>query len=151
MPLLNRLKEHLNFILILKMNKKIKNIFLIIFYFNFIVGILYTLFRYFLKKNTLYGEVSYSVQPFFQYTHIIGVCFFVFILGLIFESHVLKKIKRESSKKKKTGYVLVIFSFLMIFSGYLLQTPFISSYILGPSHTIISTLWSLVLILHLRK
>lgn len=116
---------------------------------NLLVGVVYFLFRYFITVQTDFGEMPSEYQPYFQYFHILFVVPWVFVFGMLFQTHMLPKLKKKLPKKKKSGITLMVLSVLMILSGYTIQVS--SPEWMGLSHVIISGAWFCVYLWHILR
>ncbi len=119
---------------------------------NVAISLGYLLFRYFIKKQTPFGEESYDIQKVFQYLHIMTVPFLVFIFGLIWYVHISPKLASSSKKKLKSGLLLLMLFAGMIGSGYLVQLPFfVGVSLVGVIHSVVGGLWIMIFYYHVYK
>lgn len=120
---------------------------------NIFIGIVYGVFRYTVKVDGPFGPTPHSWQPFFQYAHILAVPWLVFAVGVIWTSHIQKKIDNDSPKRWMSGYLLIITFFIMTISGYFLQMPITNNNRLITIfiHGFIAALWTLSYLVHYFK
>jgi len=119
---------------------------------NVAISLAYLLFRYFIKKQTPFGEESYDIQKVFQYLHFMTVPLLVFIFGLVWYVHISPKIISGSKKKLTSGLYLLTAFVVMILSGYLIQMPFfVGVSLVGVLHSIVGGLWVVIFYLHVYK
>lgn len=116
---------------------------------NILVAAFYLVFRYFIRVETEFGEVPSNIQPWFQYFHIFLVIPWVFVLGMLSQTHVFRKLKLKKSKKRKSGITLLTLFTLMTFSGYAIQVT--SPEWIGPMHVIISLVWICAYLWHVLR
>ncbi len=119
---------------------------------NVAISLAYLLLRYFIKKETPFGDQSYDIQKVFQYLHIMTVPLLVFIFGLVWYVHISPKIISGLKNKLTSGlYLLTLFAG-MILSGYLIQMPFsVGVTLVGVVHSIIGVAWILIFYYHVYR
>jgi len=83
-------------------------------------GVLYALFRYFVKPDDPFANVHPWQAP-AQHAHVVVAPLLVFGLGLIFRSHVWAGVMLDVRARRRSGLALLAFAAPMIVSGYLLQ------------------------------
>ena len=118
----------------------------------FISGIVYLVYKYFLKIDTDFGVRPHPNTSFLLHLHIILVPFLTFIFGYFFHLHVLPKIKSSIKHRKISGYSVLLTMIIMIFSGYLIQLGFTkkTTEIISLIHIVISIFWFLMYLRHFR-
>lgn len=73
----------------------------------------------FFMQNTEYGPMSHPLLDEVKLLHYITCSFFVFQMGIIFESHVKKSLRLSSKFKRISGFLLIFLCFIQIMTGYL--------------------------------
>lgn len=131
--------------------KKIFKLFYFVFLFVLLTGFLYGYFLYFGKVQTDYGLRASSWQKLAQHSHLIAAFLGTFILGILFQGHILPRL--SSPKKRNSGILLLSLAVLMLLSGYLIQiqTEILYREMMGISHSIFSLLFIVSFLFHLRK
>lgn len=90
-------------------------------YLAVLSGLGYFIVIEFFKVDSKYGIRPHETQGYWQGFHILAVPFLVFAVGLLWNDHILKKLKSKTNHKRKSGIILLISFFLMTISGYLIQ------------------------------
>ena len=85
-------------------------------------GIVYAWMRYFARAADEFAVVNHPLQPTFQQLHILAAPLLVFASGLIFQRHILARVRSGFRPRRPTGLLLASLLVPMIASGYLLQT-----------------------------
>ena len=84
-------------------------------------GLIYLWIKYFMRTDDPFSVVNHPLQPFMLDAHILSAPLLVFLFGLMFESHIQKKLKTGKSPNRRTGLAAVLTFGLMTVSGYALQ------------------------------
>jgi hypothetical protein len=84
-------------------------------------GILYCWMKYFVVSDDPFSVINHPLQPYMLDLHLLTAPLFVFAFGLIFESHIQRKLKIGISVNRRSGLAAVIMFWLMVLSGYGLQ------------------------------
>lgn len=101
-------------------------------------GVAYFWMKYLLTTDDPFAVVNHPMQPVALKVHILASPFLILALGMMFNSHVVTKLRCHRTRSNRVSGLVALFSFpLMAFSGYLLQVT------AGP------TLSRVCLILHL--
>lgn len=98
--------------------------------------------------STPYGDRPHHLVSDLTHIHILIVPFITMILGVLLLDHSFKQFKRK--KKIYSGLAMVLFTVLMIISGYIGQVTMeqhLRQQVLT-SHAWISVLWSLTYLIH---
>jgi len=85
-------------------------------------GLVYAWMRYLASPTDEFAVVNHPWQPTLQHLHVITAPLLVFGGGLIFQRHVLARIRSGFRPRRPTGLLLALLLLPMIASGYLLQT-----------------------------
>ncbi len=84
-------------------------------------GLFYGILKYFFKIETEFGLMNHPLQVWGLNTHLISAFIGLFAFGVLFQFHVLKKLKNNEMRRRKSGLGLMIFLLLATSSGYLIQ------------------------------
>ena len=131
------------------MDQKNKHYFHLITLVNLLIAAVYLLFRYYIRVDSDFGEMPSPYQPYLQYLHILFVVPWLFIFGMLTQTHMLPKLKAGRPKKRKSGINLMVLSVLMIFSGYAIQVS--SPEWMGVTHVVVSVAWLIVYLWHVLR
>lgn len=114
-------------------------------------GFAYFWMKYFVESGDPFAVVNHPWQPAMLSLHVIASPFFVLIFGIVFNSHVMKKLKATRLPNRKSGYVSLVTFAAMAFSGYLLQVTANEQWLraLVGIHVASSTVFTLVYAAHL--
>lgn len=116
-----------------------------------VTGFIYFWMKYFVESADPFAVVNHAWQPAMLNLHVIASPFFVLIFGIIFNSHVMKKLKATRLPNRRSGYVSLTMFAVMVFSGYLLQVTANEQWLqaLVGVHVASSTVFTLVYAAHL--
>jgi len=84
-------------------------------------GALYGWTRYFGQRIGEFGPEPHPFQGMLQYAHILVAPLLVFALGLLFQSHVLSKLRSQGSSGRRSGGLMGLVMAPMVLSGYGVQ------------------------------
>jgi thiamine biosynthesis lipoprotein len=84
-------------------------------------GVVYLWMKYFMESDDPFSVVNHPLQPAMLSIHIIAAPLLVFVLGLILNSHIRKKLSSPSSYNRRSGLISLVAFPAMVVSGYLLQ------------------------------
>jgi hypothetical protein len=84
-------------------------------------GLAYAWMRYLVEPRDEWAVVNHPWQPTVQHLHVLAAPILIFVIGLIWNSHVLGKLKNGRTNLA-AGIGLMILLLPMTASGYLLQT-----------------------------
>ncbi|MDE0585579.1 MAG: hypothetical protein OSB63_03090 [Planctomycetota bacterium] len=116
-----------------------------------ISGVIYFWMLYFLENDDEFSILNHPYQDIVRNWHIILAPFLVFAVALIFNNHIIFKIKSHySGRGRLTGLLMCVLFPVMVLSAYLLQiasndsmhTTFLYA------HNLSSFLWIFVYLVH---
>ncbi len=86
-----------------------------------ISGIVYLFMKYFMKTGDPFALVNHPLQPLMLDVHLLAGPLLVFVCGLMFESHIQRKLRFGGQPNRKSGLVATVTFAVMTLSGYALQ------------------------------
>jgi len=86
-----------------------------------ISGIVYLVMKYFMTTEDPFAIVNHPLQPLMLDLHVFTAPLLVFLFGLMFESHIQRKLRTRNALNRKSGVVAAVTFCVMTLSGYLLQ------------------------------
>lgn len=89
-------------------------------YLTIVHGLFYLVVKYFFKVETPYGERPHWLQGYLQSAHILLSPLFLFAMGLLWNGHIMTKL-RHSTRKRVSGITLLCVCLIMVVSGYGIQ------------------------------
>lgn len=118
----------------------------------FLIGVVYFVFKYFLKVETAFGIRPHSLTSSLLHLHIITVPVLLLALGYLFGVHIMPKWKSANPKRSISGVNLIILAISMTLSGYLLQVALSASNnnLTAIIHLIASFSWIFIYLWHFR-
>lgn len=116
-----------------------------------VTGFVYFWMKYFVEPADPFAVVNHPWQAAMLSLHVVASPFLVLMFGIIFNSHVMKKLKATRLPNRRSGYVSLTMFAVMVFSGYLLQVTANEQWLqaLVAIHVASSTVFSLVYVAHL--
>jgi dipeptide/tripeptide permease len=84
-------------------------------------GFAYLWMKYFLSSSDPFAIVNHPWQVPMLSLHVVTSPVFILIVGIVFQSHVTKKLRASRMPNRKTGYGSLGMFAAMVLSGYLLQ------------------------------
>lgn len=116
-----------------------------------VTGFVYFWMKYFVESSDPFAVINHPWQTVTLNLHVMASPFFVLIFGIIFNSHVMKKLKATRLPNRRSGYVSLGMFVVMVFSGYLLQVAANEQWLqaLVAVHVTSGTVFSLVYAAHL--
>lgn len=135
------------------MTKSERNYFITINSIVAISGVVYFIFKYFFEQTTDFGVRPHPYTSTLLHLHILLVPFMLVVFGYLLKSHIVRKLKSNSSKRKKSGISILVFFIVMSFSGHLLQVgldPSVNTWV-GYLHVVLAFLWISFSFLHLKS
>jgi hypothetical protein len=84
-------------------------------------GFAYLWMKYFAQSDDPFALVNHPWQPAMLALHLLASPPFMLVFGIIFNSHVMKKLKASGLPNRKSGYVSLVTFAAMVVSGYALQ------------------------------
>ena len=100
-------------------------------------GIVFFVMKYMVTTDDPFAVVNHPLQPLMLDLHLLAAPVLIFLFGLMFESHIQKKLQSAGRVNRRTGIIAAITFGTMSISGYALQV------------SAIETLSRVALILHL--
>jgi len=85
-------------------------------------GLVYAWMRYFASPEDPFALANHPLQPTFQHLHVLFAPLLVFTGGLIWQRHVVTRMRTHAPAKRRTGLTLALTLLPMTVSGYLIQT-----------------------------
>jgi hypothetical protein len=85
-------------------------------------GVVYGWMRYFAEPVDEFAVVNHPLEPTTLHLHILFAPLVIFACGLVWRSHVWKRVVSGFSGRRKTGLVLFAVFVPMAVTGYLIQT-----------------------------
>lgn len=100
-----------------------------------------------------YGPRPHELTATWLHLHIITAPIVILTVGYLLPIHILPKVKKGSSPRKRSGIFMVVSFAVMVISGYLLQMGFSANFdkATGLVHSIISGIWGVLLLWHSRS
>jgi len=85
-------------------------------------GFVYLWMRYVMEAPDPFAVVNHPWQSAMLNLHVIASPLLILVFGIVFNSHVMKKLRATRLPNRRSGYVSLGTFALMVLSGYLLQT-----------------------------
>jgi hypothetical protein len=86
-----------------------------------LTGAVYAWMKYFVVADDPFAVVNHPWQPAALALHVLFSPPFILLFGIVFNSHVMRKLQGSTRPNRKTGYVSLGTFAAMVLSGYLLQ------------------------------
>lgn len=86
-----------------------------------ISGLAYLWMKYVVTTDDPFALVNHPWQPAMLTLHLLASPPFLLVAGIVFNSHVLRKLRASAVPNRKSGYVSLVTFAVMALSGYLLQ------------------------------
>jgi hypothetical protein len=114
-------------------------------------GFVYFWMKYMLEHDDPFAVVNHPWQPAMANLHVIASPLFILIFGIVFNSHVMKKLRATRLPNRRTGYASLGAFAVMVLSGYLLQITSTDTWLraMVAIHIASGTLFSAVYVTHL--
>ena len=87
-----------------------------------VTGLVYGWMVYFAKSDDPYAIVNPPLQPTLQHLHGVLAPALVFMAGVVWQRHALRRLQSGARARRASGIALIALLAPMIASGYLLQT-----------------------------
>jgi len=84
-------------------------------------GFVYFWMKYLIAPDDPFAVVNHPWQSAMLNLHVIASPIFILIFGIVFNSHVMKKLRAPRLPNRRSGYVSLATFAIMVLSGYLLQ------------------------------
>ena len=84
-------------------------------------GIVFAIMKYLLEPADEWAVVNHPWQPHVQHLHVLTAPLLVFVGGLFWKNHVLRRYRDNGTEGRSTGVALAIQLAPMVLSGYLIQ------------------------------
>lgn len=113
-------------------------------------GLVYGWMRYFAEPTDEFSIVNHPWEPDLKALHILLVPLLLFGCGLLWRTHVWKRIKSGYEERRYTGMALAILLLPMVLSGYALQVAAEEAWRDAWMwiHGVTSCLWVLLYLVH---
>lgn len=114
-------------------------------------GFVYGGLLYFGEVEDEFGPVAHPWVPTMHTAHVLVVPLFLMALGLIWQHHIVHKLRTGAKARRTTGILLLSQAFPMIASGYLIQVTVEEFWraVWIWTHGITSSLFAILFVLHL--
>lgn len=87
-----------------------------------VTGFLYLWMKYVLEVDDPFALVNHPWQTTMLALHVLASPVFLLIFGIVFNSHIMKKLRVSNLPNRRTGLTSLGTFAMMVVSGYLLQT-----------------------------
>ena len=84
-------------------------------------GLAYFWMKYAMQTDDPFSIVNHPWQPAMLSLHVLVAPFLVFVVGLMVQSHIQKKLRSGTSSNRSSGLLSMVTLPVMIASGYMLQ------------------------------
>jgi hypothetical protein len=84
-------------------------------------GVVYAWMKYMMESADEWAVVNHPWQPHVQHLHVLAAPLLVFVGGVFWKHHVLKRYRDNGSGGRWTGLALALQFIPMVLSGYLIQ------------------------------
>lgn len=84
-------------------------------------GFVYFWMKYLIAPQDPFAVVNHPWQSAMLNLHVVASPMLILIFGIVFNSHVMKKLRAPRLPNRRSGYVSLATFAAMVFSGYLLQ------------------------------
>jgi hypothetical protein len=91
-------------------------------------GLFYLWMKYFMVTDDPFAVVNHPLQPVVLDLHLLAAPLLVFCFGLMFESHIQRKLRAGTPANRKSGVTAAITFGIMTLSGYALQVTAIEAF-----------------------
>ena len=90
-------------------------------------GIVYLWMKYFMATGDPFAIVNHPLQPMMLNLHVFAAPLLVFLFGVMFESHIQRKLKIGNTSNRRSGLAAAGTFGVMVVSGYLLQVSTVTA------------------------
>ncbi|MCI0587924.1 MAG: hypothetical protein L0323_13920 [Planctomycetes bacterium] len=84
-------------------------------------GAAYAVFLYLLEPADPFAVASHPLEPVVQRLHVLASPVLLFLVGVVWQRHVLKGLRSGRPERRHSGWALVLLLLPMVASGYFLQ------------------------------
>lgn len=84
-------------------------------------GFAYLWMKYFVQSTDPFAVVNHPWQAPTLALHVVAAPIFILFFGIVFNSHIMKKLRATQLPNRRSGYASLATFFLMLASAYLLQ------------------------------
>ena len=113
-------------------------------------GVAYLWMKYFMETTDPFAIVNHPWQPSMLSLHVLVAPALVFVVGLMVQSHIQRKLRSGTNSNRSSGLVSMVTLPVMIASGYMLQVvtaPLLASITLG-LHLVSSSIFVITYVTH---
>lgn len=86
-----------------------------------LTGFAYFWMKYFVQSSDPFAVVNHPWQVPMLNLHVVASPIFILVVGIVFNSHVMKKLRASRLPNRRSGYTSLGTFAAMVLSGYLLQ------------------------------
>lgn len=86
-----------------------------------LTGFGYFWMKYLVQSSDPFAVVNHPWQVPALNLHVVASPFFILVVGIVFNSHVIKKLRTSRLPNRRSGYTSLVTFAAMVLSGYLLQ------------------------------
>ncbi len=115
-----------------------------------LTGAVFAWMKYFMHTDDPFAVANHPWQPSMLDGHVIFAPLLLFGLGVIFDNHVMAKLRRRGRVRRRSGLTALWFIAPMVLSGYLLQvgTNELFRKAMAQTHWVSSSLFVLAYVVH---
>ena len=84
-------------------------------------GAAYAVFLYLLEPADPFAVASHPLEPVVQRLHVLASPVLLFLVGVVWQRHILKGLRSGRPERRRSGWALVLLLLPMVASGYFLQ------------------------------
>ena len=113
-------------------------------------GVAYLWMKYFMETNDPFAIINHPWQPAMLSLHVLVAPALVFVVGLMVQSHIQRKLWSGTNSNRSSGLASMVTLPVMIASGYMLQVvtaPLLASITLG-LHLVSSSIFVITYVTH---
>jgi len=130
-----------------------KNGFRLGFLFTLATGLSLGFVTFFVRPSDPFAVVNHPLQPWLRHMHILAGPILIFMVGWLWQDHVLAHIRRRVRTARISGWISALLFPAMAASGYLLQVTMDETWqaIWRWTHISIALIWSLAAATHILR
>ena len=113
-------------------------------------GVAYLWIKYFMETTDPFAIINHPWQPSMLSLHVLVAPALVFVVGLMVQSHIQRKLRSGTNSNRSSGLASMVTLPVMIASGYMLQVvtaPLLASITLG-LHLVSSSVFVVTYVTH---